>query len=220
NGEFWRFALKDMVLDRYGVGVTVKPYQRPHPPIALPAMSPYSGTMKIAGARGWIPVSSNLIPAWSAKSQWGKYVEGCAERGIQADPEIWRVGRTVLVTETDKEAQAYLKRPDHLFHYYYDHMYGLLGHGKILDSITPTKGFPLSEFTREVYQDDNLICGSPDTVVTKLLELREAVGHFGTLVIVGLEYQDRRIVRNSMRLLAEEVMPRLRAAIARQQAAQ
>ena len=82
-----------MVLEEFGVGVTVKPYQKPHPPIALPAISPYSGSMKVAGQRGWIPISSNIIPTYSVASHWQKYLEGCEEANRPADPEIWRVGR-------------------------------------------------------------------------------------------------------------------------------
>ena len=220
KGKFWNFKLTDMVLEEFGVGVTVKPYQKPHPPIALPAMSPYSGTMKIAGQRGWIPISSNLIPTYSAASQWQKYAEGCEEAGHVADREIWRVGRTVFVADSDREAEAYVTGEKNLFQYYYAHMHGLLSDGGILNVAMPNPDADPADFSRDDYREDNLICGGPDTVVEKLLALREEIGDFGTLIIAGLEYDDRARTRNSMALMAHEVMPRLRAAIGTRTAAQ
>jgi hypothetical protein len=39
----------------YGVGHFIKPYQQPHPPIAISIMSPNSGSARLAGEQGWIP---------------------------------------------------------------------------------------------------------------------------------------------------------------------
>ncbi len=220
EGKYWNFRLTDTILEEFGVGVTVKPYQKPHPPIALPAMSPFSGTMKLAGKRGWIPISSNIIPTYSVASQWLKYAEGCEEEGRKADPEIWRVGRTVFVADSDKEAEAYVNGEQNLFNYYYAHMHGLLGDGGMLGIVTPNPDDDPSEFSRRDYRVDNLIYGSPDTVTEKLLAFRETVGPFGTLIVAGLEYDDRVRTRRSMELLATEVMPKLRNAIDSSEAAQ
>ncbi len=219
EGKYWNFKLTDMVLEEFGVGVTVKPYQTPHPPIAVPAMSPFSGTMKMAGQRGWIPISSNIIPTYSVASQWRKYVEGCEAEGRTADPEIWRVGRTIFVAESDQEAEAYVNAERNLFQYYYAHMHGLLSDGGILGIVTPDPKMDPTSFSRQDYCDDNLIYGSPDTVVEKLLAFREQVGHFGVLIAAALEYDDRARTRTSMALLANEVMPKLRAAIGTSSAA-
>src|SRR5688500_10228718 len=37
NGKFWQFKLKDNVDEETLIGYIHKPYQRPHPPIAMPA---------------------------------------------------------------------------------------------------------------------------------------------------------------------------------------
>ena len=152
-------------------------------------------------------------PTYSVASQWQKYVEGCAEANRPADPEIWRVGRTVFVAESDKEAEAYVNGEKNLFQYYYAHMHGLLSDGGILKVATPDPEMDPAEFTPKDYRDDNLIYGGPDTVVDKLLAFRDEVGHFGTLIIAALKYDDRARTRNSMALIANEVMPKLRGAI-------
>ena len=51
--------------------------------------------------------------------------------------------------------------------------------------------------------------GSVDTVLEKLVALREEVGHFGTLTITAHEWDDPVFCQRSMRLLATDVMPAL-----------
>ena len=63
--------------------IIARPLQRPHPPIVVTAVAPFSKGVTEAAARGWDPISANfLMPAW-VKSHWPKYVEGC-ERGGRA----------------------------------------------------------------------------------------------------------------------------------------
>ena len=220
EGKHWHIKLTENILDEFGVGVISKPFQKPHPPIANPAMSPHSGSMRAAGEKGWIPISSNLIPTYSVASQWQKYVEGCAAAGRDADPQIWRVSRTIFVADSDDEAEEYVQREGGCLDFYYTYVHGLLTAMNLLHVLKPDPDMADDEFTAEFYLRDNLIHGSPDTVVEKLLALRDEVGDFGTLVIAALEYQDRARIRNSMTLIANAVMPKLRGAIGRAAAAQ
>ena len=50
--------------------------------------------------------------------------------------------------------------------------------------------------------------GSPDTVVEKLVALRELTGPFGMLTAMAHEWDDPAFCRRSMTLLAEDVMPK------------
>src|SRR6185437_7479817 len=47
----------------------LKPFQKPHPPIGIAGFSPGSDTLKLAGERGFIPLSLNLSPTYVA-SHW------------------------------------------------------------------------------------------------------------------------------------------------------
>ncbi len=61
------------------------------------------------------------------------------------------------------------------------------------------------------YMIDNLwIVGSPDDVVSQIEELYESVGGFGVLLVMGHEWDPKDKWTRSMKLLAEEVMPRLK----------
>ena len=59
--------------------------------------------------------------------------------------------------------------------------------------------------------DNIVIAGSPATVAEKLLAVREQIGPFGTIVLTGLDWDDKALWKRSMALMAKEVMPSLRA---------
>jgi hypothetical protein len=53
-------------------------------------------------------------------------------------------------------------------------------------------------------------------VVDQILQLREQVGDFGELVYAGMDWVDPKLAKRSMQLMAEEIMPRVNAAIAKE----
>src|SRR5262245_50536208 len=77
----------DPVKDR---GYYMKPYQRPHPPIAVAASTPNSGSMQMAGARGFIPMSSSLLSRSFLKDHWRLVETGAARAGREASRSQWR----------------------------------------------------------------------------------------------------------------------------------
>ena len=58
-----------------------------------------------------------------------------------------------------------------------------------------------------------VICGSVEHVVEQILAFRDTVGDFGTLLYAGHDWADPALARRSMELMAEQVMPRVNAAI-------
>ena len=61
--------------------------------------------------------------------------------------------------------------------------------------------------------DDLVLCGTVDQVVDQILALREEAGDFGEIVYAGMDQVDPALSRRSMELMAQEVMPRVNAAI-------
>ena len=57
--------------------------------------------------------------------------------------------------------------------------------------------------------EDQVIAGDADTVLQKLIAFREEVGPFGTLLMTGHDWDDREMCQRSMKMLAQDVMPRL-----------
>jgi alkanesulfonate monooxygenase SsuD/methylene tetrahydromethanopterin reductase-like flavin-dependent oxidoreductase (luciferase family) len=61
--------------------------------------------------------------------------------------------------------------------------------------------------------DRLVIHGSVNKVVDRILALREIAGPFGEIVYPGMDWVDEKLAKRSMQLMAEEVIPRVNAAI-------
>jgi alkanesulfonate monooxygenase SsuD/methylene tetrahydromethanopterin reductase-like flavin-dependent oxidoreductase (luciferase family) len=210
EGEFWQIRQDEWYWPELGLGFMPKPYQQPHPPIAVAGMSPYPFFVKEAARRGWMAISANFIPAASVATHWQRFTEGCTEAGVEPDGARWHVARTVLVTETDAEATAYLQRSESAVRYYFHYLSALMKKAGFSQIMKGLEQFPDEELTVDWALKNIVIAGSPATVTEKLLALREQVGPFGTLVLTGLDWDDKGLWQRSMALVAKEVMPALR----------
>ena len=92
EGEFWSIQPGEWYWPEFGLGIMPKPFQKPHPKIALAGMSPHPYFIQQAGKRDWIAISANFIPPNSAATHWQKYVQGAEEAGHEPNPTIgiWR----------------------------------------------------------------------------------------------------------------------------------
>src|SRR5215510_2995496 len=72
----------DPVKDR---GYYMKPYQQPHPPIAVAASTPESGSMRMAGERGFIPMTSSLLARTYLRDHWRLVEDGAQKSGRKPD---------------------------------------------------------------------------------------------------------------------------------------
>jgi alkanesulfonate monooxygenase SsuD/methylene tetrahydromethanopterin reductase-like flavin-dependent oxidoreductase (luciferase family) len=75
------------------------------------------------------------------------------------------------------------------------------------------KDQPDEDITHDYVMDHCVIHGSVNKVVDGILALREEIGPFGELVYAGMDWVEPALNRRSMQLMAEEVMPRVNAAI-------
>ena len=72
---------------------------------------------------------------------------------------------------------------------------------------------PDADITPEYVTQRLVIAGTVDSVVAQLLAFRKQVGDFGTLLYACHDWVEPELAKRSMQLMAEEVMPRLNAAI-------
>jgi len=72
---------------------------------------------------------------------------------------------------------------------------------------------PDEEVTLDFVMDHCVIAGTVNSVVDKILAMREETGDFGEIVYAGMDWIDPALAKRSMQLMAEEVMPRVNAAI-------
>ena len=206
-GKFWNVRLSKNLDPEMGLCGLHKPLQRPHPPIAVPSVSRQSAGIERAAARGFSLMSHHMISAEALREQWATYRRGAEAAGRMAMPLDWRVARNVFVAETSAEAHA-LARTNSL--------------GRCIQYILDlTRGGPaFGQWKRNAAQrdedcdldyflDEVLIVGDPDEVCRKLVDLRNATGEFGTLVLVAHDWDDRDRWIRCLELFTRQVVPRL-----------
>ena len=210
DGRFWKIALERHVYPEFKVGWVPRPLQQPHPPIALSLLTPNSASAKTAGERGWIPVSGNFFHRRYLRGHWERYAEGCEAAGRRPDPAIWRVSRSVLVTETDAEAEDYLADPGNALSFYWSFFrFSFSQLRRALFMVAPDPALPDEAVTVDGIKRALTIAGSPRRVLEQLVALREETGPFGTLLMAGHDWDQPKLWRRSMELLATEVIPTL-----------
>lgn len=203
----WNFTIPEPQ-DDVGLGFHVKPYQRPHPPIGVAGVSANSDTLEVAGERGWIPMSINLVPSRILKTHWESVIEGAGRTGRTPSRSQWRIAREVYVGETAEKARqealgGVLARD---FENYFLRLMPKVG---MLDLLKVDEDMPDTQVTPEYLVDNIWIVGGPDEVTAKLQALYDDVGGFGVLLAMGHEWQPEEKWTDSMTMLAQEVLPRL-----------
>ena len=207
RGKYWNVTTQNTIISEIGQGYMTKPFQKPHPPIVVTAVAPYSKGITEAAARGWKPISADIImPNW-VKTHWYKYAEGCDRSNLDANPDDWRIAKTVFVADNLEKAKEYALGPRSPYVFYFKQLFKkFVALGK-LDLFKKSIDQPDSEVTLEQVCKDLIIWGTPDKVIDELSKFREDVGNFGTLMYAGVDWLDPKLARKSMILTAEKVNP-------------
>ncbi len=197
-----------------GVGLLAKPLQKPRPEIVGTVVAPFSPGVALMGKRDFHPLSANFLLAIHLKSHWTNYAKGKAEASAKADIADWRVARTIFVADDDKTALRYGREDANSpYRFYFEQMRAKMRRGKRLYVFKSHKEQPDDEITHDFVMDHCVIHGTVNKVVDAILTLREQTGDFGELVYAGMDWVDPKLARRSMQLMAEQVMPRVNAAI-------
>ncbi|MEI9965645.1 MAG: LLM class flavin-dependent oxidoreductase [Caulobacteraceae bacterium] len=85
QGEYWKIARPEPMLGDI-FRAFLKPVQQPHPPIGVAGLSPSSDTLKLAGERGFLPMSLNLNGGYLA-SHWAAVEAGAGRDRPHAGPQ-------------------------------------------------------------------------------------------------------------------------------------
>jgi alkanesulfonate monooxygenase SsuD/methylene tetrahydromethanopterin reductase-like flavin-dependent oxidoreductase (luciferase family) len=208
-GQFWNVSLKKHLDAEMGLGALHKPYQKPYPPIAVPCMSRGSEGVRRAAARGFLPFSHHMIAEEVLVDHWKTYAEGAQAAGRPARPEVWKVTRNVYVADTTAEARrlAAGNSLGQCIRYILE----LTRRNSALNLWKRTPQMSDEELTMEYFMEEVIIAGNPEEVTRRLLEIRERIGAFGTLVLVAHDWDDRKRWLHNFELFAREVMPALTA---------
>jgi alkanesulfonate monooxygenase SsuD/methylene tetrahydromethanopterin reductase-like flavin-dependent oxidoreductase (luciferase family) len=206
-GKFWKVTKTGTMFGT--LKPHIKPLQLPHPPIGVAGLSKSSDTLKLAGERGFIPMSLNLNPAYVG-SHWEAVEIGARRTGRTPDRSQWRLVREVFVADTDEEAWR-LSVGGMMGRMMREYFLPLLANFGFTDYLKHDPTVADGDVTPEYCARKNWLIGSPRTVAARLEEVYHEVGGFGTLLVFCFDYTENPAAwRHSMRLLAEEVMPRMR----------
>jgi alkanesulfonate monooxygenase SsuD/methylene tetrahydromethanopterin reductase-like flavin-dependent oxidoreductase (luciferase family) len=208
QGEFWSMGRPRTPFD--GLGYHLRPYQSPHPPIAIAGLTPGSQNHKLAGEKGYVPVSLTISPDPAVTARhWDAVAEGAARTGRTPDRDQWRIIRDVFVAPTDAEARA-LAIDGPMGRCWRDFLLPLylgLGLGSLLklDPAMPDEQVNLDYLASNLW-----LVGSPATVADRITGLHRQTGGFGYLLITSYgdgSEREHEAWERSLRMLAGEVRP-------------
>ncbi len=185
----------------------MKPFQRPHPPIGVAGSTPGSPSIRLAGEKGWIPMSSsNLLPKY-LHDQWDVIEEGAASTGKKPDRRQWRIARDLYVAETPEkareEARAQLGRN------YVQHQFPNRKAARNLQGSKVDPEMPDDAVDVEYMMENLWIVGDPEECADQIRSLYEEVGGFGTLLAISQDPDDPAQAFRCLQLLKEEVGPKV-----------
>jgi len=214
KGEYWNVDIDRTQIPDIGQGRILRSYQKPHPPIVVTAVAPFSKGVAAAAARGWDPISANFLQRKWVKTHWPQYEEGCLTGNRVADPANWRVAKSIFVADTEEKARSYALAEDGSYYYYYRSLFTKLlkaGRANLFktDQNQADEDLDLDTIVRQL-----IIFGTPQSVTDQLLGFRDEVGPFGTLLYAGHDWKDKKLAVRSMELMATDVIPAINAAVA------
>ncbi len=208
RGEFWSMGVPHTVFDT--LGFHLRPFQRPHPPIAIAGLTPGSENHRLAGEKGYLPVSLSVSPDPAiTAAHWVAVEQGAARSGRTPDRREWRVIRDVYVARTDQEARelAIGGAMGRCWREFLLPLYLGLGLGPLLkiDPSMPDTAIDLKYLAEHLW-----LVGAPPTVAGRIRDLQTRTGGFGYLLMTSYDATGERAPwEHSLRLLVEEVLPRV-----------
>jgi alkanesulfonate monooxygenase SsuD/methylene tetrahydromethanopterin reductase-like flavin-dependent oxidoreductase (luciferase family) len=209
TGDYFQFDVPS-AQEAIKCGVLMRPFQQPHPPIALAGVNRNSYGLGQAGERGWLPLSTNFLPPNALASHWDSYAQGAARAKRTPDRTLWRVARDVHVADTTEQARRDVREGAH-GRAYSEYLLPLVTTGgRGLGAFKTTPELPDDAVTIDYLIDNVWIVGSPDEVARKLRAVHAESGGFGTVLQIAHDWApNQAIFHRSMELLAKRVFPQL-----------
>ena len=213
DGEFYTTRSGSSFNPDIGLGIALRPLQRPHPPIAITSIRPNGAGPRAAGNRGWTGISAAYLGAHVVRAHVEGYLEGRRAAALSPSACGWRVARSIFVADDEVTARRYAHRCDGAHGFYFRVMQTKLARGGALDVMRDEPAQPDGELGLQRCLERLVISGTPDSVADQILAFRRDVGEFGTLLYAGHDWAEPELARRSMELMTREVMPRVNKAL-------
>ena len=168
--------------------------------------------MKFAGSKGLQPFNHGLPPANVLKELWQTYEEAALEAGHQPKRSDWKVARAVFLADTTKEARDRVRTNSMGTGFEYI--------GQLLDKspfgrkmLKRDLNMSDADCNIDYFLEEQIIAGDVDEVLDRLLRLIDEIGPFGTLILMGYDWDDKQSWLHHLDLFANELMPALNKAV-------
>ncbi|MBI3330383.1 MAG: LLM class flavin-dependent oxidoreductase [Nitrospinae bacterium] len=188
------FELHDAVLH-------LRPYQRPHMPIAVAAVQSPAGMIS-AGKQGAavlsISVYTGVAGPVDLRKQWEIAEEAAAKHGKTVRRDEWRLVIPVYLAESREEALNEARLGAGRFQREY--------FGETLGQQVPLD-MPLERAIDRMVDEGAWIVGTPEDCIAGIERLDEMSGGYGGLLILAHEWASREKILKSYELLSRYVMP-------------
>lgn len=205
NGKYWSVDMP--AYDPDVKGPHLKPFQKPHPPIAMTGMQASSPSMALAGRRGYLPISQQ-VGVETLVQHWETYSTAAEEAGLQAARTDWRIMRDFFVADTDEQARDAVVNG--AAGETWRHVLLPIFKRMNLLSLIGGKSRDPEEITVEWMADNFWLVGSPNTVQEKARALYRECGGIGPVISFTYDYSATPdIYRRNFELMGREVMPGL-----------
>lgn len=207
SGKFFQTKVSESTANSI-FGFHMKPYQKPHPPIAVAGSSPYSGTLEKVGENGWLPLSSCFLYDGYLPSHWEVVEKGASKSNKKASRSEWRISREVFVADDGQKAREdVLNGP--IGRFFVDYWIPLLSQGpRGLAPLKHDPEVPDEALTPEYMLEHLWIVGDPEECAHRINKLHDDVGGFGTLLLLCHDWeQDRKKWFRCLELMSKEVLP-------------
>ena len=202
------------------VNIWPRPIQQPHPPVHIPgggSVETYDFCIDNTYSYSYLSFSGYLRAQALMNGYW-KRVE---ERGVDKSPYRAGFAQTILVADTDEDAERLYA--EHVSYFYNRclHVYPGFADAPGYRTIKTIQTGALSQYGRpqgfteltwkDLTEQGHVIAGSPETVRQRMEELIKGlnVGNIFCLMHVGNMPADKCMY--STKLFAEKVMPKLKA---------
>jgi alkanesulfonate monooxygenase SsuD/methylene tetrahydromethanopterin reductase-like flavin-dependent oxidoreductase (luciferase family) len=200
------------------VNVWPTPYQKPHPPIALPSTGSSETVLFAARKDRQYLYLQTSAPSPTIIKYMNMYTEAAKNDGYEADPNNMGWAPQIYVAETDeiaiKEARRHIENFANYFMIITPELFLPPGYTsrESMKAILKAKANVMKKTRKieEMMETNTFICGSPQTVIDKITDLQRKGGfnvlaadpHFGTL--------PHDLTMKNIEMLGSEVIPVLK----------
>ena len=211
DGKYWNIHLEKFLDDEVGLGFIHKPFQLPHPPIAAPATSRNSPTMRLAGKNGYWPIGQGLVAGNVLADNWKVYSESALEAGREPKRSDFRILRTMFLADTTKEAEERVR--SNIVGFNFNYIASLMDRGPGRKIMKRDLDMPDSDVNMDYWLTEQIIAADVDTALDRLLGLVDEIGPFGHIILSAYDWDDKESWLHSMDLFANELMPAFNKAV-------